>query len=187
MKRLNGKNRNRSHLLGAATMAAIVGLAASACADSEPEREYKVPSALCGTPISADLLEPALPPGKEISLRVNKSSGYQRCSASVDDTQVLSAITSWWPKGTTVTKVAAGQPFEKLDNVITEDGRYAYSENGGVGKVDCPNPTMEHRKDYELIVEFRSNNEAKESEMKNLVTGLTKSVAESDECTSGKS
>ncbi|MEV0779829.1 hypothetical protein [Streptomyces sp. NPDC050428] len=184
MKRLNNRGNNkRVYLLGPATVTAVLGLTLSACTDSEPEREYKIPSALCGTPVSPTLLEPALPPGKEITISTKPLITRKRCIVSVDGNQVFSVITSWRSEGTTVTEVAAGQPFVKLDNVVTKDGRYAYSDRGAVGKVHCANPSMEFRKESQLFVQFLTNVKAKESETKDLITGLAKAVAESDECT----
>lgn len=172
-------------------MAAATVLGVSACATSEVERGYKIPEALCDTPVSPGLLERVLPAaGETISMTPkNDVSGIKRCRVTVDGKLALSASTEWWGKETTLLKVASTMRGVKLDDQVTEDRRFAYAERGAVGRVECPNPTVASRKTEGALyatIWITDEGAPNEAAMKDLITAYTAAVTASAECIGGE-
>ncbi|MQS34208.1 hypothetical protein [Streptomyces katsurahamanus] len=193
MKNLKNTERRGLKSVFSLAAAALLVLAASGCASSDPKptKAYKTPDSLCGTAIEPSLLEPALPPGKKISTKVTNLIGYDRCLVRVDDESALSVLISWRGGDTTTLNVASTERGGGMiiDTQLTEDRRYAWSEKGGVGQVHCPEPSVSHRKvDSRLFVTIVSLSDEKttEPEMKKLITAYTDSVSNSDECRASK-
>lgn len=135
--------------------------------------------------ISPSLLKPTLPAGKELSVKSNKAVGESSCRVLIDKKPALYVITGWHEKGTSVLEVADGQIGVDLTEKISKDERYAYSDEGAVGQIDCPNHSDKYRREnYQLFTQFfPTGTKAEQSEIKTLLFGLTKAVIASDECT----
>ncbi|MBN3929649.1 hypothetical protein IQ279_08350 [Streptomyces verrucosisporus] len=173
--------RQRTRLLASAAGALLLGLGTAAC--SVQERNYEIPSALCGTAVSPDLTTPLLPPGDTFSTTVSdRVEGVRRCLVSVDGEQVLALSTEWWKKGTSLRKAALVIPNVDPDDKETRDGRYLYSDTGAVGKVACSDP---RKADGDLFVAVRVNGPGKpdEAAMKKLISAYAEAVGKSGECT----
>ncbi|MEU2544879.1 hypothetical protein ABZ618_05465 [Streptomyces roseolus] len=168
------------------TVLALVLLASGCSQPTEQKRAFEVPDSLCDTPIPAELLSPVLPAsGKKITEEQKPGNGYFRCTVSVDDNSVLNASWAWWEKGTKATKVAATQWGVKLDEHVSEDGTYTYSDKGGVGHVTCPEPSVPTRKtEGDLFAEIFISDDGQPDEeaMKNLIQAYAKAVSASSEC-----
>lgn len=182
MKKINVASRTTAWIVASS---GILSLALAGCGSPEPEKEYKIPNAFCGMQISPDLLEPVLPPGKELTTKFDEAVGESSCRVVVDKKTALHITTGWHDKGTTALKVADGQIGVDLTETISEDESYVYSEEGAVGKIGCPNHSDKYRREnYELFTQFfLVDMKAEQSEIKALLSGLTKAVVASDECT----
>ncbi|CAL9370298.1 hypothetical protein [Streptomyces radiopugnans] len=167
--------------MASAAGALLLCLGTTAC--SSQERNYEIPSALCGTAVSPDLTTPLLPPGDRISSTLSdRVEGVKRCLVDVDGQQVLALSTEWWKKGTSLGKAALVIPNVDPDDKETEDGRYLYSDTGAIGKVTCPNPRKD---DGDLFVAARVNEPGRpdEAAMKKLIAAYAEAVGKSGECT----
>ncbi|PJE95073.1 hypothetical protein CUT44_25835 [Streptomyces carminius] len=159
----------------------IISLGAAAC--SAQERNYEIPSAMCGTAVSSGFLEPLLPPGEEISTtHSDRTEGMERCLVHVDDEQVLTFNIEWWREGTSLAKFASVVPNIDPGDKETEDGQYIYSDTGAVGKVACPRP---RKTDGDLFVAVRVDEPGSpdEAAVQKLIAAYAEEVAKSDECT----
>ncbi|MGK5501186.1 hypothetical protein [Streptomyces sp. URMC 125] len=171
----------RTPLVAPVVGALLLGLGATAC--STQERNYEIPSALCGTAVSPDLLEPLLPPGDKISTTLSdRTEGMKRCLVSVDGKQVLAVGTEWWKEGASLRRAALVIANVDSDDKETEDGRYLYSDSGAIGKVTCPKP---RKTDGDLLATARVNEPgtSDEAAMKKLIAAYAEAVGKSDECT----
>jgi hypothetical protein len=160
--------------------ALLLGLGTTAC--TSQEKNYEIPSSMCGTAVSPDLTEPLLPPGDKISTALSdKADGMKRCLVYVDDEQVLTFNIEWWRKGTSLARYASVFPNVEPGDKETEDGRYLYSETGAIGKVVCPEP---RKPDDDLFVAARVDEPGKpdEAAMKELIAAYAEAVGKSDEC-----
>lgn len=172
--------RQRNPFVAPVVGVLLLGLGTTAC--STQERSYEIPSALCGTAVSPDLLEPLLPPGDKISITLSdRVEGIKRCLVNVDGKQVLAVGTEWWKKGTSLRKAALVIANVDSGDKETEDGRYLYSDTGAIGKVTCPKP---RKTDGELLVTARVNEPGTpdEAAMKKLIAAYAEAVGKSDEC-----
>ncbi|MFD1829258.1 hypothetical protein ACFSJS_06230 [Streptomyces desertarenae] len=171
----------RTPLVAPIVGALLLGLGATAC--STQERNYEIPSALCGTAVSPDLLEPFLPPGKEISMRESSlMGGFKKCRVLVDGIQVLSAGIDWREKEQSLTGAAYAAIGVDPGDKESDDGRYLYSDTGAVGEVVCPNP---RRPDRRLFVTAlgRGDGETGEAAMGKFIAAYAEAVGKSGECT----
>ncbi|MFJ6405009.1 hypothetical protein ACIQK9_05720 [Streptomyces hydrogenans] len=168
-----------------ATAALALVLLASGCSQpKEEKRAFQVPAALCGTPVSAELLSPALPAGGErIEEERKDGNGYFTCKVSVDGKTALTASWEWMEAGKTARSVAYDNPYRDLADVESEDKRYVYSDTGGVSRVTCE-PVVAHRKGQaELFATIAlSEHEAPAPEMKKLLLGYAEALSDSSEC-----
>ncbi|WP_101256078.1 hypothetical protein [Streptomyces barkulensis] len=172
--------RSGSRLAVSAAFVLLLGLGTASC--SAQEKNYEIPSSLCGTAVSPDLTEPLLPPGEEISTAVSdRADGMTRCLVYVDDTQVLTFNIEWWKKGTSPARFASVFPNVEPGDKETEDGRFIYSGTGAVGKVTCPEP---RKPDDDLFVAARVDEPGKpdEAAMKKLIAAYAEAVGKSGEC-----
>ncbi|HZG06685.1 MAG TPA: hypothetical protein VE546_24495 [Streptomyces sp.] len=161
--------------------ALLLGLGTAAC--SPQERNYEIPSTMCGTAVSPDLLEPLLPPGDKISTTLSdRAEGMKRCLVNVDGEQVLAFNIEWREKGSSLFNFASVFPGVDPSDKESEDGRYLYSDTGAVGKVTCPKP---RKTSGDLFVATRVANSGKpdEAAMRKLIAAYAEAVGTSDECT----
>ncbi|MFE5791295.1 hypothetical protein ACFQ8C_01835 [Streptomyces sp. NPDC056503] len=143
-----------------------------------------MPDSLCGTPVPAELLSPALPAGGEKLTEERKDgNGYFRCTLSVDGTSVLDAKWDWTEAGRTARSVAYDNPYRDLADVESQDKRYVYSDTGGVSRVTCE-PVVAHRKGQaELFATVAlSDRQAPAPEVKKLLLAYAEALSASAEC-----
>ncbi|MFD8012911.1 hypothetical protein [Streptomyces sp. NPDC058955] len=169
-----------------ATLALV--LLASGCSEAKEERRaFEVPDTLCGTPVPAELLSPLLPAGGdtlEVKRRHPSLKGALSCDVVVDGTAALGVDWEWREIGSNPGRVARENPYVKHDTHESEDGRYVYSDTGGVSRVDCE-PVVEHRKGTsELFAAVSVSNDGRPdaTAVKNLLVAYAKAVSASSEC-----
>lgn len=189
MKRFNNP-ASGTRTTGLAIAVVSVGIFVSACTTGGESRGFDVPKALCGTPVSPELLDPVLPKtGEKVTEQLSDDiEGIRRCRLSVDGKVALSASTEWWGEGTRVTKVASSQAGVLLDEHVSKDGHYTYAEKGGVARVTCPDPAVpSRREDGELFATVFITDEGtpNESAMKDLVVAFADAAGKSEGCTGG--
>lgn len=119
-----------------AAAVAVLALSLSACSSS-PQREYDIPTSLCGTTISPDLLKPFLPAGKKVRVEDSPSRSERSCSVLVDDKEAVTLGQSWWPEGTPAHKVQDDNPGLKPLKKEAEGGHFAYTDTNAVRLVPC--------------------------------------------------
>ncbi|MET9108330.1 hypothetical protein [Streptomyces zhihengii] len=173
---------------GAAVVAASLALAGTACSGDAEKRSFTVPSDLCGTPVPAAALDPVLPTSGEKLTADAKSRevGDTHCRVAVDGESVLSVF-SERRADPSVAKVARGNPHMDLSEHTSEDGTYMWSGQGGVRSIACPAVSKEHPDRGHVFVRvlIYDENRADADAAKDLVLAVAKSVAASEECTSG--
>ncbi|MCX5203827.1 hypothetical protein OG897_20515 [Streptomyces sp. NBC_00237] len=168
---------------------AIVSLvfALSACSGEGAKREYATPDRLCGTALRTSLLDPFLPGGKQIDVRLADTGviGMRRCNVTVDGEKTMALSTVWSSPGTAVSQISASWPRIDVSEHVAKDGSHSYSEEGGVSKVSCPRPDKTWRDaPGQLFVVVYALNTTPENEqkMRELVTGYARAVGVADEC-----
>ncbi|GGY35926.1 hypothetical protein [Streptomyces omiyaensis] len=172
------------HAKAVAALALV--LLVSGCSQAKEEkRAFQVPDSLCGTPVSADLLSPALPAGGEkVGEERKELGGYFRCTVSVDGERALTAVWEWLEAGKTARSVAYNAPYRDLADVESSDKRYVYSDTGGVSRVTCE-PAAAHRKgEAELFVTIAlsEGRTAPAPEVKQLLLAYAEALSASSEC-----
>ncbi|MEV0779831.1 hypothetical protein [Streptomyces sp. NPDC050428] len=149
MKKITIANRTTAWIVASS---GVLSLTLAGCSTPEPKKEYKIPNTFCGMRISPNLLEPTLPPGKKLTIRFSEAVGESSCSVVIDKETALHITTAWHEKGTSALKVAYGQIGVDLTEKISKDESYVYSDEGAVGKIDCPNHCNKYRRDnYQLF------------------------------------
>ncbi|MGW2836855.1 hypothetical protein ACWCWD_03535 [Streptomyces sp. NPDC001493] len=143
------------------------------------EREYAVPSSLCGIPVDSDLLEPLLPPGKEIEQRTSDAGQGLRvtCSVRIDGQIMFETEGAWWEGDFTALKAGAyhrgrGGLYE------AEGGKIAYWDLGAVVVVPCKNARWKAGS-YSVLVEnvYRPGHKADVDGLRAFVKSYAKAVA----------
>ncbi|GAA3828986.1 hypothetical protein ACFS5L_44505 [Streptomyces phyllanthi] len=168
--------------LAIAAVTALVA-ATSGCSGDKEEREYAVPSALCGMAVDAEDLTPFLPAGRKITVRDKSSTGIESCEVVVDDTLILTTTQAWLEQGRTTAYFASGQTLNALDH-SAEEGRFRYSGNEAFGKAQGCTDTKDKQELYTAIQAQGSKHRDADA-MKRLIASYTKEVESSAECTAG--
>ncbi|MGW1013867.1 hypothetical protein ACWD4X_27980 [Streptomyces termitum] len=166
---------------------ALALLLAGCSQPPEEKRAFEVPGVLCGTKVSPALLSPLLPAGGE-KLEAERSApvggGMMTCEVAVDGTTALSLGWDWRKTGTSPGKVANDNPYLKLAEQKTPDGRVVYGEQSGAARVACEPAAAHRRGAYELfatlkVFEGRPDADA----VKNLLVAYAKELeVSSEEC-----
>lgn len=165
---------------------ALVGLTLAGCSEPEPKRAYTTPDNLCGIGISPTILESVLPPGDKVSSSKTALDGLTRCRVVVDNTQVLSAGTEWFEEGTSMARVLASHMAD-LNDKASKDGRYVYSGEGGVAKINCLTPPERLRnEDPFATILVRKDLDADEEAVHKLLLAYTDAVGKSTDCNSAR-
>ncbi|GGR45919.1 hypothetical protein GCM10010497_56640 [Streptomyces cinereoruber] len=159
----------------------------SGCSQSEePERAFKVPDSLCGTPVPPDLLSPLLPAGGEkleMKAAPRAAASASSCHLTVDGSAVLSSFWEWRIE-TDLAKVARSNPYVNLGTHKGKDGTYVYADKGGVSHVTCEPVQVslkEGGKMYaRIIVSDKGRPDAAASE--NLIRSYAKALEKLPEC-----
>lgn len=180
-----GPTRRSARPLSALVVAAQLALVLTACSEPEEKRSFAVPSDLCGTTVPTASLDAVLPKGGQ-KLKADAQSrevGRTHCRVVVDDTLVLSAF-SEWKRDSSVTAVARSNPYIDLDKQRSEDGTYAWSNQGGVRLVSCPEAAKEHPDMNQLFVRVLIYDKkfSDADAAKKLLLAYAKSVADSAAC-----
>ncbi|MFE5729842.1 hypothetical protein ACFQ7A_02860 [Streptomyces sp. NPDC056528] len=172
--------RRLARLLGAGVGAGAVLALTVSC--SSPAREYAVPADLCGVEVPASVLEPVLPPGKEISAHPTdpKGTGIARCRLHVDGKSVFSASIERWEKDTSARDVADLAQSVDPGDTQSEDARFVYSAEGAVGRVVCRAADAAGRSVWATVRTTRDGTTPEQ--MKDLVTAYADSAAASGAC-----
>ncbi|MEU3920172.1 hypothetical protein [Streptomyces sp. NPDC029004] len=162
--------------------AVVVASVLTSCSNGE-EREYAVPTSLCGAKVQADLLSPFLPPGAKVSVKDSTPvDGTKRCNVSVDGKLAVVASREWWQKDERITKVAFAHAHVELDT-SESSGNYLYSGTGAVGRTEgCTDPAFKGQSMFTAIQVYASDLDDAKS-MKGLIAEYTASVEKSAECT----
>ncbi|MEV7287418.1 hypothetical protein AB0O01_23075 [Streptomyces sp. NPDC093252] len=157
--------------------------ALSGCGSSDGQREYTVPSSLCGTPIGGDALDPFFSPGKEISTSEKDGSSIKSCSVTVDNKVIITTTQEWVEGEKSTAYFAAALTLEDLDH-SHDNGRFLYTATEAFGKTrNC----VDERYERELYVGIQVwDPEHKDAEgMKQAIVAYTGEVEQSAECTEG--
>ncbi|WP_158709765.1 hypothetical protein [Streptomyces sp. NRRL S-15] len=168
----------RSKLL---TLAAALGFGLVSCSDGA-ERNYNVPTSLCGVSITAASLTPVLPAGEKVSQKsVSPADGVKRCQVSVDSKIVLVAGQEWWSDKPNLRQIAQGQAYVELEQ-FSDDGNYIYSGRGAVAKVKCAEP-MRPENELFTVIQVPEPGRADATAVKKIITAFTTALSSSDQCT----
>ncbi|MCX4697515.1 MULTISPECIES: hypothetical protein [Streptomyces] len=168
-------------------IAAITAMtsALSACSSEGQEREYTVPSSLCGTAIEATDLAPFLPAGHKITVRDKPYSGTKRCEVVVDNTLIVTTTQMWLKEGDTTAIFAYGQTLDTPKN-SAEGGRFQYSGYEAFGKThDCVDTKAKQA--LYTAIQAQGSKHRDADAMKRLILSYTKEVESSTECGEGAS
>ncbi|MFJ9318685.1 hypothetical protein [Streptomyces globisporus] len=181
-----GTLRRRRFIGPAVSLSTAVALAAtlSACSGDEPPRKaYTVPASLCGITVEPALVKAVLPGGDSLTSATQKPNGGTiRCNLYVDDKLVLSLAQAWWSEGKTTAAVAPAYPGTK-DGTMSEDERFIYSGQAGVGRTLPSCKTSEHpEQDLYATVETRDSGIDDPEAIEKLLVAYTKAVEGSAAC-----
>jgi hypothetical protein len=153
------------------------------CGGDGQEREYAIPSSLCGTAVDSDTLAPFLPAGKKITVRDNSYSGAKGCQVIVDKKLIVTTTQMWLEEGKTTAYFAARQSFDSLDH-SAEGGRFRYSSYEAFGKTrNCVD--TKYKQELYTMMQAEGSKHRDAEAMKRLITAYTKKVEGSTECTQG--
>ncbi|MEV4880456.1 hypothetical protein [Streptomyces cyaneofuscatus] len=183
---VRGSLRHHRLIGMAVSLSAAVALAAtlSACSgDEPPKKAYTVPTSLCGLAVDPVLVKAALPGGNALSTAIQKpNGGTVRCNLSVDGKLVLSLAQAWWGEGKSTAAVSPAYPGTK-DGTMSEDERFIYSGEAGVGKTVPSCKASEHpEQDLYITVETRDTGIDDPDAIEKLLIAYTKAVEGSAAC-----
>ncbi|MEV0266605.1 hypothetical protein AB0I49_35390 [Streptomyces sp. NPDC050617] len=125
--------------------ATAVALLAPLTACSDPQREYAVPSKLCGIRLDKSLYAPIFPAGKQEKQEdpIKGEADHEQCNVYIDGFVKITVSGLWTdrtitPQPTLATLVAEHGPY-KAERV---PGKYpaATWPSGALTLVECPNP-----------------------------------------------
>ncbi len=167
----------------AVTLAGALTLSACSGGGGEEEKNYTVPSALCGISLDSKLLDAFLPGGDSISVKPSSpNGGTKRCDVVVDGDIAVRQIQAWWSNGESASTVAAG--YDKMDDgQVADDDRYLYSGTGAVGKTTASCKSSDHPDQtlYAVIQVFTPDRSDADA-MKTLIAAYTKALEDSGAC-----
>ncbi|MFD3341661.1 hypothetical protein ACFWVW_21280 [Streptomyces anthocyanicus] len=166
-------------------LAALTVIAGCSNGDEKGDRNYAVPSTLCGISVNSDEIGPFFPAGESITVQKDDHLGSQICKVIVDKKLILTATQSWVAKGKTTAYFTSGQTLEKI-SLSSNAGQYRFSGNEGFGKAaDCAH----NEQDQELYtaLQFQGSKHNDSDAMKYLITSYTKEVESSAQCTADAS
>ncbi|MFD5838348.1 hypothetical protein ACFWHV_33070 [Streptomyces collinus] len=158
-------------------------LALTGCGGDEQQREYTIPSTLCGTAVDRDTLAPFLPPGHKITVKDKSYSGAKGCQVTVDNKLIFTTNQLWLEEGNTTAFVAARQSLD-IPGHSAESGRFRYSGYEAFGKTRGCVDTKYKQELYATMQASGSKHRDAEA-MKRLIISYTKEVEKSPECTAG--
>lgn len=183
---VRGSLRRHRFIGPAVSLSAAVALAVtlSACSgDGPPKKAYTVPASLCGITVEPALVEAVLPGGDSLTTATQKPNGGTiRCNLYVDDKLVLSLAQAWWSEGKATAAVSPAYPGTK-DGTMSEDERFIYSGQAGVGRTVPSCKTSEHpEQDLYIAVETRDTGIDDPEAIEKLLVAYTNAVEGSPAC-----
>ncbi|MFF8230765.1 hypothetical protein [Streptomyces caelestis] len=172
----------KSSLISAAALTALA-FALTGCGGDDQQREYAIPSTLCGTAVDSDTLAPFLPSGHKITVRNKSYSGTKGCQVIVDNKLIFTTTQVWLEEGSTTAFVAARQSLD-MPSHSAEAGRFRYSGYEAFGKTrGCVD--AKYKQELYTIMQASGSKHRDTEAMKRLIISYTKGVEKSDECTAG--
>ncbi|MFI1221089.1 MULTISPECIES: hypothetical protein [unclassified Streptomyces] len=182
----HGSLRRRRFIGRVVSLSATVALAAtlSACSgDEPPKKAYTVPTSLCGITVDPALVKAVLPGGDSLTSATQKPNGGTiRCNLSVDGKLVLSLAQAWWSEGHTTAAVSQAYPGTD-DGTVSEDERFIYTGEAGVGKTVPACKASEHpEQDLYTTVETRDSGIDDPDAIEKLLVAYTKAVEGTAAC-----
>jgi hypothetical protein len=166
----------------ASLAAAFIAAATMGGCSKGAEREYALPSSLCGVTVKSDLLAPFLPPGKKVSTRhESPNGGTERCKVSVDGKIAIIAGQIWWEREGTVADVA-GVHARVNPGHITDDEKYIYSGTGAVGKAEGCTDSAHPDQALFTVMQVYASGRADAAAMKSLIVDYTRRVQKKNSC-----
>ncbi|SFK03442.1 hypothetical protein SAMN05192584_103176 [Streptomyces pini] len=124
----------RVAILFLATLISVTGCGTAK--DEREHREYTVPESLCSMDLDAEMIEPFLPPGKEIDQTEETDRIDWFCRVSVDDKSVFMLTWEWWEPNWSAERFAVRQAYATPDRK-SADGSYVHSKEDAVAVVRC--------------------------------------------------
>jgi hypothetical protein len=156
-------------------------VAAAGCGDSA-EREYTVPSSLCGIHVRTATLTPLLPPGKHVSVRPDNPvpDAITTCEVAVDKKVVLSVERERREPGAAardiaVDQLSAHEPKSAAARLI------AYTDSAAVSITRCTAQDVV-KEDISTVVRVFEPGHKDESALKDLITEYTEALKRSSPC-----
>ncbi|MFE5026552.1 hypothetical protein ACFRAO_25340 [Streptomyces sp. NPDC056656] len=167
-------------LLPLAAVTAVL-VAAAGCGDSA-EREYAVPSSLCGIHIKAATLTPLLPPGKRIAVKPANPvpDAITTCEVAVDKKVVLSVERERREPGAAARDIAVDQ-LSAHDPESAAARTIAYTDSAAVSITRCTAPDVV-KEDISTVIRVFEPGRKDESAFKNLITEYTEALKRSTPC-----
>ncbi|MEU6244454.1 hypothetical protein [Streptomyces sp. NPDC047024] len=165
----------------AAVLVAAFGLLAG-CAGSSEEREYAVPSTLCGVSVDPELVSPFLPGGKGLRVKEERPVPSRTiCRLDVAGKWALMANLQWWDEDVSIATVADANP--QLGTAHTSsDSTFFYSGTGAVVRVNGCSSSEHSGQTLYTSLRVRDTELADPAAMKKLATAYTEAVKNSDAC-----
>ncbi|MGW6401038.1 hypothetical protein [Streptomyces sp. NPDC055134] len=169
-----------ARLLPLATVTAVM-VAAAGCSDSA-EREYAVPSSLCGIHIKAAMLTPLLPPGKHVAVKPDTPvpDAITTCEVAVDKKVVLSVERERREPGAAARDIAVDQ-LSAHDPKSTAARTIAYTDAAAVSITRCAAQDVV-KEDISTVIRVFEPGRKDESALKNLITEYTEALKRSSPC-----
>ncbi|MGW6360428.1 hypothetical protein ACWFR5_36020 [Streptomyces sp. NPDC055092] len=168
-------------LLPLTVVTAVMVAAAAGCGDSA-EREYTVPSSLCGIHVRAAALTPLLPPGKHIAVKPANPvpDAITTCEVAVDKKVVLSVERERREPGAAardiaVDQLSAHEPKSAAARLI------AYTDSAAVSITRCTAQDVV-KEDISTVVRVFEPGHKDESALKDLITEYTEALKRSSPC-----
>ncbi|MFI5723140.1 MULTISPECIES: hypothetical protein [Streptomyces] len=142
-----------------------------------------MPSSSCGIAVEPALVKAVLPGGDSLTSATQKPNGGTiRCNLYVDSKLVLSLAQAWWSEGQTTAAVAPAYPGTK-DGTMSEDERFIYSGEAGVGRTVSSCKVARHpEQDLYIAVETRESGVDDPDAIEKLLVAYTKAVEGSAAC-----
>lgn len=158
-------------------------LALAACGGDE--RDYTVPTSLCGTPVDSGLLEPLLPVGKEIGQEKGFSGQEgpkQMCTVRVDGKAWLVTHGEWREGGYTALDAVRDRRGRGGEHAV-DGGKIAYWDQGAATVVPCRSEKWKAQT-FSVVVEsvYRDGRKGDSDALKAFVESYGKAVAERLPC-----
>ncbi|WDT91531.1 hypothetical protein H0E86_10145 [Streptomyces sp. SCSIO-PteL053] len=182
---VRGSLRRHRFIGSAVSVSAAVALAATASArsgDEPPKKAYTVPTSLCGITVDPALAKAALPGGDSLTTATQKPNGGKPAATCTWTKAGSQPRQAWWSEGKATAAVSPAYPGTK-DGTMSEDERFIYTGQAGVGRTVPSCKTSEHpEQDLYIAVETRDTGIDDPEAIEKLLTAYIKAVEGSAAC-----